>query len=367
MSAAPRFLVSGYYGFGNTGDEAILAGLVEGFQELCPAAELTVLSGSPADTMAEHGVIAVPRGLWSVRRQVKLCDALISGGGGLLQDVTSWRSPLYYLAAIHLAKAARRPVACIGQSIGPLERGWVRALARREIARADAIGVRDDVSRRALTELGVDRPAQTTADLAFLLPRPTGAEIAAAREKAGLSDVNERLAAVALRPLPHRRRKLQVSGLALAVDAACRSVGLCPLLIPMHPSQDVEFARAVAAEMPMGARVAPMMRAREVLALVASCDLVIAMRLHALIFATLCSVPPVAISYDPKVDGLMEQLGLLSATCASPLEHFRLLGTTLAYWDRRADIHAILAARLPHLRSLALCNVELALSVLPRR
>ena len=172
MSAAPRFLVSGYYGFGNAGDEAILAGLVEGFRQLHPTAELTVLSGNPADTMAEHGVIAVPRDLRSVRRQVRLSDVVISGGGGLLQDATSWRSPLYYLATIHLARSAGRPVAFLGQSIGPLRRPWVGLLVRRALSQVEAVSVRDELSRDTLVRLGLSRQVAVTADLAFLLPKP---------------------------------------------------------------------------------------------------------------------------------------------------------------------------------------------------
>jgi polysaccharide pyruvyl transferase CsaB len=368
MSAAPRFLVSGYYGFGNTGDEAILAGLVEGFRELCPAAELTVLSGNPADSMAEHGVIAVPRGLRSVRRQVKLCDVLISGGGGLLQDVTSWRSPLYYLAAMHLAQSARRPVACIGQSIGPLRRGWVRALVRRQLSRAAIVALRDELSQQSLVGLGLPRRAEVTADLAFLLPAPTEPDISAARAKAGLTGVSDPVAAISLRRTPGSADRGDVMRVAAVIGKSCDELGLRPLLVPMQPSQDVALAEAVADVFPSrNALIASGLRAREILALIASCRMVIAMRLHALIFAALSGVPPVAISYDPKVDGLMAQLCLPPPADLRQPNGGRLAQAIRETWNQRDTTSRALTDRLPHLRSLALRNVELALAVLPRQ
>lgn len=375
MSAAPRFLVSGYYGFGNTGDEAILAGLIEGFRQMRPEAELRMLSGNPSETMAEHvagasscpTVVAVPRGLPSVRRHLRSCDALISGGGGLLQDVTSWRSPLYYLAATRLARSAGRPVACIGQSIGPLRRNWVRALVRRELARASVIAVRDELSQGLLVSLGLARDVEVTADLAFLLPAPGEAQIAAARDKAGLAGVSDPLAAIALRPTPGNVNHHDVLRLTAAIGNACNALGLRPVLVPMQPSQDVALARAAADAWPSAdALIAPTLPARDTLALIAGCRMVIAMRLHALVFAALCRLPPVAITYDPKVDGLMAQLGLTPAGDLHQPDGEHLVQAMGEAWSGRDRIARALADRVPRLRSLALRNIELALSVLPR-
>ena len=52
-----KLLVSGYYGFGNLGDEALLAGMLGGL----PGAQVTVLSGQPEATQTLHNVGAVHR------------------------------------------------------------------------------------------------------------------------------------------------------------------------------------------------------------------------------------------------------------------------------------------------------------------
>jgi polysaccharide pyruvyl transferase CsaB len=249
MSRGLRALVSGYYGFGNAGDEAILAGLIQGFRDLAPEAELTVLSGDPPSTTAEHAVLAVPRGFRSTQHQLGLSDVLVSGGGGLLQDVTSWRSPLYYLAILELARRARRPVAFIGQSLGPLRRSWVRALARRALSGVAAAGLRDRPSLDLFRELGLSGEAEVTADLAFLLPTPAEDTVEAARRRAGVE--SGPFAVVALRPTPADAAGEEAANqLASAIGGACEELGLPAVLVAMQPSQDAPLARRVTAAMP---------------------------------------------------------------------------------------------------------------------
>ena len=89
-------VISGYYGFANAGDEAMLAAMIEVLSDLEPNINITVISGNPADTRARHGVNAVYRLNYpEIIRALAKSDLLISGGGSLLQDVTSDRS-LYY-------------------------------------------------------------------------------------------------------------------------------------------------------------------------------------------------------------------------------------------------------------------------------
>ncbi|MFQ9771301.1 MAG: polysaccharide pyruvyl transferase family protein [Oscillospiraceae bacterium] len=102
-----NILISGYYGFDNIGDESILRTLVTSLRERIPDCSLTVLSHDPAATREKYGVEAVERmSPLAIARAVRRCDMLISGGGSLLQDVTSSKSLHYYLAIIRFRAAA---------------------------------------------------------------------------------------------------------------------------------------------------------------------------------------------------------------------------------------------------------------------
>ena len=96
-----RLLFSGYYGFGNLGDEALLEITVGELRRRHPDIEIDVLSHDPPATSARFGVEATPRmDIGAVKRAIDRADVLVSGGGGLLQNSTSTRSLLYYAGII---------------------------------------------------------------------------------------------------------------------------------------------------------------------------------------------------------------------------------------------------------------------------
>ena len=75
-----RVLLSGYYGFDNAGDDAVLFAIVQALREIMPAVDITVLSNQPEKTAAQFEVHAVDR--WSkagLLKAVKNCDILITG------------------------------------------------------------------------------------------------------------------------------------------------------------------------------------------------------------------------------------------------------------------------------------------------
>ena len=124
-----NILISGYYGFDNIGDESILRTLVSSLREHIPDCSLTVLSHNPASTREKYGVEAVDRmSPMAILRAVKKCDMLISGGGSLLQDVTSSKSLHYYLSIIRCAEFFHKKVSSCATS--GRHRFWGKSASR---------------------------------------------------------------------------------------------------------------------------------------------------------------------------------------------------------------------------------------------
>ena len=100
MSDTRYIAISGYYGFENFGDEAILSVLAKELKSR--GHNVTVFSKNPRFTSAKLGVNSVYTfSLKSIINTLKNCDVLISGGGSLLQDATSLKSLFYYLFPLH--------------------------------------------------------------------------------------------------------------------------------------------------------------------------------------------------------------------------------------------------------------------------
>jgi polysaccharide pyruvyl transferase CsaB len=303
-----RIVVSGYFGHGNTGDEALLAGMLAAMRAVEPALEAVVISGDPLETRRSHGVEAVPRtrlaAIWYALRDA---DGLISGGGGLLQDRTSARPVAYYAGVMALARLARRPYVVHAQGLGPIRRRPNRVLAAMGLRGAVHVSLRDADSIALARELGVRRALEFVPDPAIMLQPARG---------------DGRQVVLAVRSWADRLDHLLPIREAVRVLATDHRI----LALPMHEPMDREPSEIVVDGIPGAAVVPPETSLHERLALIGSASLVIGMRLHALVLAAAAGVPGVAISYDPKVDAFASRVGMpIPADLASVIEPARIV------------------------------------------
>ena len=366
MSASPRILISGYYGAGNAGDEAILTALVGSIRRLRPEAELVVLSANPKATAKTYDVEAVSRfSRAALHREIAQhkSQLLISGGGGLIQDTTSWRSPLYYLALLWQANRKGLKTAALLQGIGPLRRPWLRKLTARIFRRLDLIAVRDQPSAQLLVDWGVPASAvQVAADAVWLLD-PTEPPSDALQDNPARPRVG-----VFLRPLPNQPAALSADlwqAIAGGLDDFIRRYGGSVFFVPMQQPGDEQASQEVMSRFKGAAKqLSGDWSPSELLALAGSFDLVLGMRLHSLIFAARMGAPPVGISYDPKVDALLAQVGLRAAVSAQQPNAGALAEALRDTWEKRAELKPRLVSVSAENRQKTLRAVEEASALL---
>ena len=308
-----RITVSGYYGFANAGDEAILQTICKSLQESGEQIDLTILTNNVRETEQSYGIKARNRfRALSVIKAVKDCDALLLGGGSLLQDRTSTRSILYYLSMIHCAKMMGKRVILYANGIGPVEKSRNRKRVKRAIDRVDLVTLRDRASAEELREMGVTNPnIHVTADPVFCLdPAPDEISISLL-EKAGL-DANSSFVAVSVRKWPGSERFFKE--MAAFCDYLRRTYNMEVLFLLMQPDKDREATQKVrdAMEEPSYVLDVPC-SALELMGVLGKAKLCLAMRLHALIFAARMAVPVLGLVYDPKVENYLCELEMPSA------------------------------------------------------
>ena len=234
----PKVVLSGYFGFGNAGDEAILAAEMAALRQLVPNIEIVVLSGNPRETAATYRVEAVPRGnLTAVGRALSNADLLISGGGSLLQDITSNRSIPYYLGVVALAKLLGKKVMLYGNGVGPIRHPFNRLLVRWLGNWVDLITVRDGGSKDTLQRLGVSHPPVVlTADAVFTL-RPAEREVAEeVLERGGVGPDQPRLG-VSVRHWRGLQEYKEI--LSYAIDTFAQSHNFQVVFLPLQHPGDV--------------------------------------------------------------------------------------------------------------------------------
>lgn len=152
-----KFCLSGYYGFDNFGDETILKVLIDNLKEFKDTAHITVFSSNPDKTAKIHNVKSVRSfDILSVIKELFNCDYLISGGGSLLQDITSSKSLIYYLGIIAIAQFFYKKTIIFAQGIGPINNKVLQKITRFLLKRAKYITVRDANSLYLLNKWGIN-------------------------------------------------------------------------------------------------------------------------------------------------------------------------------------------------------------------
>ncbi len=334
-----RLLLSGYYGFGNLGDEALLDVIVSQVRSRFPYIEIDVLSAKPDETAARLRVDATSR--WNardVRAAIARANVVLSGGGGLLQNATSLRSLLYYVGIVHQAIKAKRATMIFAQSIGPLD-VFGRFIVREGCKGVRHATVRDARSRALLASLLPNTQVEQTADPVFLYDAPE-ADVDLAAEGLG----GEPYAIVSVRKVANLKDGVET--IARAADRLYAKHGVRVAFLPIGGVGDAEVSTTIIRRCRSAPLLLPDCPLPRAAAILRSARAVIGMRLHALILAASYGVPFLSIPYDPKVQSLCDDLAYPLPPLWTPGSAPPAPADADALVDRLMSEHDALAAHL---------------------
>lgn len=302
-----KFLITGYYGFLNSGDDAILTSMCDDVRELGINSKITILSNNPQETEKEYKVHATNRfNMISVIKEIKSADILLMGGGSLLQDCTSTRSLLYYLGILWLAKAFGKKAMIYANGIGPIRRRINRWITRYMLNRVDLITLREKLSYKELEKLGVTKPLiKITADPVFSLKlKPKKLEQIFEQEKI---DTSKPMVAVLFRPW--KNQEDYSKKMALVCDYIVRELGMNILFVPMKYPTDLKISNSISEKMECKSySLNNKYDVDTIIEVIGNTRFVLSMRLHALLYAALKNKPMIGYIYDPKVKYFLEEL-----------------------------------------------------------
>ncbi len=305
IQRSKKIVLSGYYGFGNIGDEAILRTLMRDLTQLKEkgySLDISVLSANPYSTSTLTDAFAIERfSFFSVVNEVFRCNALISGGGGLIQDITSFKSPLYYLGIIQIARLFRKPVLIYANGIGPLHHRFNRFLCKIVLNQCNAITLRDEASQRLLQTIGV-RHSIVTIDPIFSLHPEHAYNIDSYPHYDNF---------IAICFGPNQQTNAKIDQLAAFLDEIGKITKLPLVFTPFYPDYDKRFSVKLQQKMSTPSYLIDTFNTPEdMLSLLRRCTFGIGMRLHFMILLSLLRKPILPFIYDPKVETFAQILHL---------------------------------------------------------
>jgi polysaccharide pyruvyl transferase WcaK-like protein len=301
----------GNVGNGNTGDEALLASVLDG---LDGAPAVTVVSRAPASVAELHDVGSVPMRVGHIARSLLRADAVGVVGGGMFGPGLP---PLVGLLpfVLLLAAVAGKETAYFGIGV---YRGvpWPTLSALRLHTRIGrGITVRDEKSARILSPSAPPRPV---GDLAMYLPSAPAQDARDQLTGAGV-DLDQPLMLIAPKATTSEERtRSLVTACSRAAEAWAARGGV---VAGLALSSKVDYGRGpgdtdralieqVSAEsgidIPL---VGPDLAPRLAKAVVGEAAALIGLRFHAIVFAYCAEVPAMTFEWEPKTSALHHECG----------------------------------------------------------
>ena len=314
-SARSRILICGYYGEHNLGDDALLSVLLNQLQGRWTPV-ITARDRRAVHSMAPNVETVDRRSLIAVLKEVRHVDAVILGGGSLLQDSTSTRSLIYYVLLIWRAKILQKPVFLWAQGLGPLKRRTSRLLVERTLKTVTSASWRDPGSLQQAENWSLDIPMAIGPDPVWSHTAPDW--------KSGHSLI------LCWRPTPLLSNK-GWEQLVNALSQFSEKHDFNVVWLAFHGQQDADLfthlceEALVPEELERRSTVVCANSIAQVQKLFSESTMVIAMRLHALILAAVGGVPTSALSYDPKVSAAAELAGLTCCELSDQLSEQLLI------------------------------------------
>lgn len=299
-----NIVISGYYGFNNAGDEAMLFSILQSLKKEYPNSDVTVISGNPKSTTNIFGVKSIFRfKLIEIFKELINSQLLISGGGSLLQDVTSSKSIYYYLSIIFLGILCKCKVFLYAQGIGPVKNKFTKIILKWLLLHTDCITVRDEESYRFLKKLGINKNLFLTADAVLALDKVSLNKGKSILKKANIDETKPKIGICV-------RNWMDASIWTKKIGELLSSLSDYELIfIPMQYPEDFKIGKKIDSyNLSNVTHLNKNYEIEELMSIIGNMDVLIGVRLHALIFATIMNVPVIGISYDPKINNFLKSI-----------------------------------------------------------
>ncbi len=284
-----KYVISGYIGFENFGDEAI-ARVLTSHLKAKGVEKITLLSSNPHKTARQYEVYSAH--FLKFLKPIIESDVLISGGGSLLQDITSLKSLIYYLAVIVTALVFNKKVIIFAQGFTPFRTKLGKFFTKFVLQYCDKIYVRDSKSQEILQKMNIN--SEIVSDPVFGIEIP-------ATTKDGIG--------IQLRSF-HTLSEDFLKSLVIAVaeNFPNKKIKLYSLQDSLDLSVIEKFSKLLK-ENNIQSEIYKNLTVEKAIQELSNLEYLIGMRFHANLVAAKAGVKVLGINYDIKVLNLAKHIG----------------------------------------------------------
>jgi len=316
-----RFLIWGYYGYQNTGDEFMLSVLKSFLKKLFPQSSIKVISANPSFTEKIHRLesvynsFAVKSGILPFIckrlldfKAILKCDVFIFGGGTFLTNPEgiNTKSLLVHLINIIFARSAGKKIMFLGVGAENLKTKKDRLIVRLMFLFVHKAFLRDSESIELLKNIGISQNKLVlSSDLAYMYKMKPKALQNNGRKKAAICPFAF-FKNIERNDLKHQKmlssfRKLIAELVSLNFEVH---------LIPFQDDKTIsDFSFIQGIYNGLKSRKGVIVHKyrhdfAETLNLVRDMDVLIGMRFHSIVFSIISGVPFLALEYSGKIKSL---------------------------------------------------------------
>lgn len=314
----------------NAGDEAIFICMIDNLKKIFPNADILVIGNNHKDFISQYRVKEISHfEAYDNLDRFNNCDLFIIGGGGVVYDTFGTNPNLLngysrFLKLLLYAKSLNKHTAIYSIGVDEISTEQGEFYTKKIFELADTISVRSEYSIELLKRIGINKDIMLVKDPAFNLT-PCSEE----RVNNLMKDIfpsYKKIIGVSIRywdkNIPFESwGKILAEKLDEFTDS---NNDFSILFIPFHKSvysnsiyientSDYKASLGIKELMKNKDRVFisdENNSAQDKMGLISKCNLLIAMRLHSIVFGSMCNVPIIPLSYSEKCNSVIRDLNL---------------------------------------------------------
>jgi len=355
-------MISGYFGFDNIGEEAVLLSIIENLRAYKQDIKIVVLSNDINKTKVSYNVDAVDRNKYfEIIKTMFRTKMYISAGGHFIKD-NVLVSMLYYLSAIWIAKKIGLKVVLYSNGAGPLTEKISTKLTEKVLNNVDIITIREEMSWNLLRQLKITKPQiLLTADSALTLKCFNETDVDDFLRNQGV-DLSLPILGFSITGCRDWSNKF-IEYIFLIANFMRDKYQMNIIFLPTE-SGGAAFCEKILNRMDGEGYIIKGNTISQTIGIIKKVDMLISNRYHPLVFSAGVGTPAIGIAWERRIESVVDYYNLVSAGYIKNLEFKDFRCIVERTWENRMNIRTQRMDNISNIKEKSYQNAKVTIDIL---